>query len=245
MVGASLAIPTRRLWEGPARMAGPVLGSRRSRHRAATESGQDGIREYAPPPRGDAALGGGRRAHGSGAPSTGSTSRSTSGGRQRISALGETPLARGKACGRTPRSYAAAVPHFVETFSVRTREHDQIVDITREVQRILEESRVREGQLVVYTPHATAAIAINENDDPNIGVDLLRALGTLVPPHDGWLHDRIDNNAASHIKSAIVGPSESIPIVEGRMTLGTWQNVFLCEFDGPRAERRVVVSIVS
>jgi secondary thiamine-phosphate synthase enzyme len=104
---------------------------------------------------------------------------------------------------------------------------------------------VAEGQLIMYTPHATAAISINENDDPNIGTDLLRALSKVVVEHDGWLHDKIDNNAAAHIKSAIVGPSETIPIVEGQLCLGTWQNIFLCEFDGPRSERRIIVSIVS
>jgi secondary thiamine-phosphate synthase enzyme len=96
----------------------------------------------------------------------------------------------------------------------------------------------------VYTPHATAAVAINENDDPNIGTDLLAALRKVIIEHDGWLHDRVDNNAAAHIKAAIVGPGETIPLSEGRLLLGTWQNVFLCEFDGPRTSRRVVVTVV-
>ena len=110
---------------------------------------------------------------------------------------------------------------------------------------MLLESGVRQGQLVVFTPHATAAVTINENDDPNIGADFQRALAKVVVEHDGWLHDRIDNNAAAHIKSAIVGPSETIPVIDGKLTLGRWQNVFFCEFDGPRRERRVIVSIVS
>jgi len=135
--------------------------------------------------------------------------------------------------------------HFSRVFSVSTREHHQIVDVTDQVKQAWRESGVNEGQLVVYTPHATAAISINENDDPNIGTDLLRALAKVVIEHDGWLHDKIDNNAAAHIKSALVGPSETIPIVEGQLCLGTWQNIFLCEFDGPRRERRIIVSIVS
>ena len=134
--------------------------------------------------------------------------------------------------------------HFSRVFSVSTQDHHQIVDITGRVKQVWRESGVNEGQLTVYTPHATAAITINENDDPNIGTDLLRALSKMVTEHDGWLHDRVDNNAAAHIKSAIVGPSETIPIIEGRVCLGTWQNVFLCEFDGPRSERRIIVSIV-
>jgi secondary thiamine-phosphate synthase enzyme len=135
--------------------------------------------------------------------------------------------------------------HFSRVFSVSTREHHQIVDVTDQVKQVWRESAVAEGQLIMYTPHATAAISINENDDPNIGTDLLRALSKVVVEHDGWLHDKIDNNAAAHIKSAIVGPSETIPIVEGQLCLGTWQNIFLCEFDGPRSERRIIVSIVS
>ncbi len=135
--------------------------------------------------------------------------------------------------------------HFSRTFTRSTQEHHQILDVTSDVRDAVKASGVREGQVTVYTPHATAAIAINENDDPNIGIDLLRALSQVVKEHDGWLHDRVDNNAAAHIKSAIIGPSETIPVIEGQLSLGTWQNVFFVEFDGPRRERRVTVSIVS
>ncbi len=135
--------------------------------------------------------------------------------------------------------------HFSRTFSLATQEKHQIVDITQKVLDIVRESGVKEGQVTVFTPHATAAIALNENDDPNIGTDFLRALGKIIVEHDGWLHDRIDNNAAAHIKSALTGPSETVPIINGRPCLGTWQDFFFCEFDGPRHERRVVVSIVS
>jgi secondary thiamine-phosphate synthase enzyme len=131
-----------------------------------------------------------------------------------------------------------------ETLTFRTTAHDEVVDITREVAAVVRASGAKNGQCTVYVPHATAAIAINENDDPNIGTDLLRALGKMVPLHDGWLHDRVDDNAAAHIKSAIVGPSESIPVIDGELALGTWQNVFLCEFDGPRSARRVIVSVM-
>jgi secondary thiamine-phosphate synthase enzyme len=129
-------------------------------------------------------------------------------------------------------------------FTLETHAHDEVVDITDAVREAVAASGIANGVCTVYTPHATAAITINENDDPNIGRDFVTALRKLVIEHDGWLHDRIDNNAASHIKSAMIGPSESIPIVERRLVLGTWQNVFLCEFDGPRRERRVVVAIV-
>jgi secondary thiamine-phosphate synthase enzyme len=129
-------------------------------------------------------------------------------------------------------------------FTIRTSEHNQVVDITRRVEEVVRAAGFDSGVCAIYTPHATAAITVNENDDPNIGVDFLRALGTMVPEHDGWLHDRIDNNAAAHIKSAMVGPSESIPVEGGRLALGRWQNVFFCEFDGPRSERRITVTIV-
>ena len=133
---------------------------------------------------------------------------------------------------------------FHKTLMFHTTSHNEVLDITAQVERAVAEAKVVEGQCTVFTPHATAAIAINENDDPNIGTDLLAALRKVIVEHDGWLHDRIDNNAAAHIKSAIVGPSETIPVSGGRLCLGRWQNVFLCEFDGPRRERRVIVSIV-
>ncbi len=129
-------------------------------------------------------------------------------------------------------------------FSVSSSGHDEVVDITEKVREALRESGIQTGTCTVFTPHATAAVAINENADPNIGGDFLKALKSLVPDHSGWLHDRVDNNAASHIKACLVGPSESIPVSEGELVLGTWQDIFLCEFDGPRRGRRVLVSIV-
>src|SRR6185369_13540189 len=132
---------------------------------------------------------------------------------------------------------------FQKVFTVKSAEHNQVLDITAEVKRAVDESNIHQGLCTVYTPHATAAVAINENDDPNIGTDFLNALRKVIIEHDGWLHDRVDNNAAAHIKAALVGPSETIPLAEGRLLLGTWQNVFLCEFDGPRGSRRVVVTV--
>jgi secondary thiamine-phosphate synthase enzyme len=134
---------------------------------------------------------------------------------------------------------------FRRRFTIATHQHDEVVDITREVERVLDASGVRDGVCTVFAAHATAGITINENADPNIGVDFLAALRKLVADHDGWLHDRVDDNAAAHIKSALVGPSVSIPVEDGKLTLGTWQDVFFCEFDGPRATRTVVVTIVS
>jgi secondary thiamine-phosphate synthase enzyme len=136
------------------------------------------------------------------------------------------------------------VAAFQHTFTVRTQAHDQVLDVTDEVRRAVADSGVLSGICAVFTPHATAAITINENDDPNIGSDFLAALRKVILDHDGWLHDRVDDNAAAHIKAALVGPSETIPIADGQLVLGTWQNVFLCEFDGPRSSRRVIVTVV-
>jgi secondary thiamine-phosphate synthase enzyme len=128
--------------------------------------------------------------------------------------------------------------------TLATSAHNQVVDITDQVVRAVRDSGVSSGLCTVFTPHATAAVTVNENDDPNIGVDFMAALAKAVIEHDGWLHDRIDDNAAAHIKSALVGPSESIPVQGGRLALGRWQNVFFCEFDGPRSTRRVLITII-
>jgi secondary thiamine-phosphate synthase enzyme len=137
------------------------------------------------------------------------------------------------------------MPIHHHTFTLRTSSKTEVLDVTRQVSAAVRESGVESGLCTVYTPHATAAITVNENDDPNIGTDFLRALSKMVPEHDGWLHDRVDDNAAAHVKSALVGPSETIPVQGGALALGTWQNVFFCEFDGPRPSRRVIVTVVS
>ena len=123
-------------------------------------------------------------------------------------------------------------------------EHKQCIEITEQVRAVVRELGVQEGLCHVMALHATAAIIVNENDDPNIGVDLLTALDRAVPDHAGWLHDRVDNNAQAHIKAAVLGPSETIAIRDGDLLLGTWQGIILVELDGPRAERRVAVTLV-
>ncbi len=124
---------------------------------------------------------------------------------------------------------------------VRTEKRTQVIDLTPQVAAIVAEAGIDEGLCSVYVPHATAAVVINENDDPNICLDLLDALDKLVP--DGvWRHDRIDGNAAAHITSAILGPGETIPVRRGALLLGRWQAIMLVELDGPR-RRRVVVTV--
>ena len=129
----------------------------------------------------------------------------------------------------------------MEEFFVKTTRKFQVIDITAEVQEIVKRGATSDGLCCVFVPHATAAVAINENADPNIGEDLQEALAKLIP--EGiWRHDRIDDNAAAHIKAAIVGPSETVPVKNRRLQLGTWQGLMLVEFDGPR-ERKVFVQI--
>lgn len=130
-----------------------------------------------------------------------------------------------------------------ETFAVRTTEKRETLVVTDEVRRIVRASGAARGLCHVMVLHATAAIVVNENDDPNIGVDLLTALGGLVPEHGGWLHDRIDGNAQAHILAATLGPSETIAIDDGDLVLGRWQGIMLVELDGPRT-RTVAVTVL-
>lgn len=129
----------------------------------------------------------------------------------------------------------------MQEFYIKSSRRYQMIDITAKVQEIVKTANVREGICCVYTPHATAAITVNENADPNVCEDFLEALAKLIP--EGiWRHDRIDRNGAAHIKAALIGPSEAIPVKDGRLLLGTWQAVMLVELDGPR-ERRVIVEV--
>ena len=129
----------------------------------------------------------------------------------------------------------------MKEFFVKTARKYQVIDITPRVQDIVEQDGSTDGLGCVFVPHATAAVTINENADPNIGEDLHDALAKLIP-EGVWRHDRIDGNAAAHIKAAILGPSETVPVKDRRLALGTWQSLMLVEFDGPR-QRRVIVQI--
>ncbi len=126
-------------------------------------------------------------------------------------------------------------------FVVRTQRTQELVDITKPVADAVRQSGVADGICLVYVPHATAAVAINENADPNVCEDILEALSQLIP-EGRWRHDRIDRNAAAHIKATILGPSETVPVRGGRLRLGTWQSLMLVELDGPR-ERSVIVEV--
>ena len=127
------------------------------------------------------------------------------------------------------------------TLSVKTDSHTQMKDITRLIQDEVRQSGVKDGFCVVFTPHTTAAITINENADPDVVRDLNMELGKIIPWEDGYHH--IEGNSAAHLKSSLVGASEYVIIEDGRLLLGTWQGIYFCEYDGPRS-RKVIVKIM-
>ena len=120
-------------------------------------------------------------------------------------------------------------------FEIRTSKHTQMLDITREVQRAVTESGVRDGICTVFIPHTTAAVTINENADPDVVRDFTMELNKIVPWEDGYHH--MEGNSAAHLKSSMIGFSEQIIIEDGRLLLGTWQGIYFCEFDGPRSRK--------
>jgi len=126
-------------------------------------------------------------------------------------------------------------------FTIKTKKREEIIDITEKVKGMVEG---KEGKAcLVYVPHATCSIIINENYDEAVCKDILTFLKKQIP-QGIWKHDSIDNNADSHIKSSLLGPSQIIPIENGKLLLGTWQGIGLAEFDGPR-ERKVIIKILN
>jgi secondary thiamine-phosphate synthase enzyme len=128
--------------------------------------------------------------------------------------------------------------------TVETCEREELVDITEQLKRVLVSSGVHQGLVSVYVQGATAAIMIQENWDDSVQTDVVNFLKRIIP-RGVWLHDRQDGNGDAHLKAGLVGPSETVPIVNGQLGLSTWQNVFLCEFDGPRTSRQVICTVVS
>jgi secondary thiamine-phosphate synthase enzyme len=131
-----------------------------------------------------------------------------------------------------------------QIIQISTDKHNGLYDITGQVEKIVSESNVESGLINVYVQGATAAIMIQENWDDSVQNDVVNLLKKLIPS-GVWQHDAQDNNGDAHLKAGIVGPGESIPIISGKMGLSTWQNIFVCEFDGPRSKRNVVISILS
>ena len=127
--------------------------------------------------------------------------------------------------------------------TLNTSKKQELVDIHDKVINIVSNSNIKQGLCNIFCRHATGAIIINENYDPNICLDLIDSLNDLIPSGK-WRHDKIDGNASSHIKSAILGPSETLPITNGSLQLGKWQSIIFCELDGPRKERKILVTII-
>jgi secondary thiamine-phosphate synthase enzyme len=126
------------------------------------------------------------------------------------------------------------------TISVKTHSRIDMVDITSSVQKEFSKSGITDGTCVVYVPHTTAGITINEGADPAVCRDIMKKLNDLVPPDAGYRH--MEGNADSHIKTSIIGSSVTVIVENGRLVLGTWQKIFFCEFDGPRS-RKVYLKI--
>ena len=131
-----------------------------------------------------------------------------------------------------------------ELIRLSTSRREELVDITERVLEVVERSGIRDGIVSVYAQGATAAIMIQENWDESVQTDVVHLLQKLIP-RGVWLHDQQDGNGDSHLKSGLVGPSETIPGIDGQLGLSRWQNIFLCEFDGPRRERLVVCSVLA
>ncbi|RLB07770.1 MAG: YjbQ family protein [Deltaproteobacteria bacterium] len=123
---------------------------------------------------------------------------------------------------------------------VMTNKRTELVDITPQVEKVVRESGVADGVCFLYVPHTTAAVTVNENADPSVRADIVDKLSQLVPAGDRYRH--LEGNADAHIKATLVGPSETILVMGGRLSVGTWQGVFFCEFDGPR-RRTVLVKV--
>ena len=127
----------------------------------------------------------------------------------------------------------------ISEIPVKSVSRTELIDITDKVRAAVSKSGVGHGLCVVYCPHTTAAITVNENADPSVQTDIIKKLGDLVPPNAGYTH--AEGNADAHIKSALIGNSRTILVKNGRLVLGTWEGIFFCEFDGPRSRKVLVL----
>jgi secondary thiamine-phosphate synthase enzyme len=131
-----------------------------------------------------------------------------------------------------------------EVIRLQTNAREALVDITPQVREVVQRSGIRDGLVSLYAQGATAALMIQENWDDSVQADVVKLLRQLIP-RGVWRHDAQDGNGDAHLKSGLVGPSETIPLIDGELGLSTWQNVFFCEFDGPRRERTVICTVLA
>ena len=129
----------------------------------------------------------------------------------------------------------------IQTFQLRTSAQTEFIDITHSVQEAVKKAGMKDGICIIFIPHTTAAVTINENADPSVVHDILMELNKIVPFKDPYHH--MEGNSPAHIKASLVGCSEIVFVESGKLVLGTWQGIFFCEFDGPR-NRKVQVKIV-
>ncbi|MBU1023097.1 secondary thiamine-phosphate synthase enzyme YjbQ [bacterium] len=129
----------------------------------------------------------------------------------------------------------------MQTINVKTSNAQQFIDITHDISQIVQDSGVTDGEVVVYVPHTTAGVTINESADPDVVKDIISTLEKIIPIRGNYRH--MEGNSHAHIKSSLMGCSQRVIISGGRMVLGTWQGIFFCEFDGPRS-RKVYVKVV-
>ena len=130
-----------------------------------------------------------------------------------------------------------------EIITISTSQREILVDITARVKDVVKASGIHDGLVNVYAQGATGGIMIQENWDESVQTDVVNLLRKMIP-RGVWLHDAQDGNGDSHLKSGLVGPSETIPLMDGKLGLSTWQNIFFCEFDGPRRERHIVCTVM-
>jgi secondary thiamine-phosphate synthase enzyme len=123
----------------------------------------------------------------------------------------------------------------LQTLTVRTSSRNEFLDVTREIQAAVLESGVREGLCHLFVPHTTAALTINENADPSVKSDILMVLNKIISDQEPYRH--LEGNSPAHIKASLMGPQLTLMVSSGRLVLGTWQGIYLCEFDGPRSRR--------
>ncbi len=126
-------------------------------------------------------------------------------------------------------------------FSIQTESRTQMMDITSQVQELVNQSGIMDGLVHVFSMHTTGAVTVNENADPAVPVDILSCINKVIPFDDNFKH--MEGNSAAHIKVSLFGPSETIALENGHLVLGTWQSIFFCEFDGPRT-RKINVTVI-
>ncbi|MDT8421315.1 MAG: secondary thiamine-phosphate synthase enzyme YjbQ [Desulfuromonadales bacterium] len=129
----------------------------------------------------------------------------------------------------------------IRELNVASRSQTEFIEVTGQISRVIAESGIDQGLAVLFVPHTTAAVTINENADPDVASDMIKGLNRLIPLQDNYQHQ--EGNSAAHIKSSLIGCSETILIQSGAPLLGTWQGIYFCEFDGPR-QRKLQIRLI-